>query len=76
MSVRPKAFNPDRRIRELPRERDMGACPARPLPVKRGVIRKDPVKFRVAIPAADPPDNRQHGFSLPLANRRAALPCA
>jgi len=23
-----------------------------------GVIRKDPVQFRVAIPAADPPDNR------------------
>ncbi|MFQ3894408.1 MAG: hypothetical protein ACOY4N_15690 [Pseudomonadota bacterium] len=23
-------------------------------------IRKDPVKFRVAIPAADPPDNITH----------------
>ncbi|WP_448658753.1 hypothetical protein ACPVPU_14855 [Sphingomonas sp. CJ99] len=23
-------------------------------------IRKDPVKFRVAIPAADPPDNNTH----------------
>ena len=25
-----------------------------------GVIRKDPVQFRVAIPAADPPDNIAH----------------
>ncbi len=24
------------------------------------IIRKDPVKFRVAIPAADPPDNNMH----------------
>jgi len=51
----------------------MGACPARPLPVKRDVIRKDPVKFRVAIPAADPPDNRQHGFSLPAREPQSGL---
>jgi len=25
-------------------------------------IRKDPVKSRVAIPAADPPDNNTHHF--------------
>ncbi|EQB02198.1 MULTISPECIES: hypothetical protein [Sphingobium] len=26
-------------------------------------IRKDPVKFRVAIPAADPPDNITHDLN-------------
>ena len=45
-----------------------GEC-HRPLPVRplarygRG-IRKDPVQFRVAIPAADPPDNIAHDLNL------------
>jgi hypothetical protein len=30
------------------------------------VTRKDPVKFRVALPAADPPDNAQSRLKIPV----------
>jgi hypothetical protein len=37
-------------------------------------IRKDPVKSRVAIPAADPPDNNTHRFfDAPFTACRALL---
>jgi hypothetical protein len=41
--------------------------PLLPVPARRyrTHIRKDPVQFRVAIPAADPPDNITHSLSTP-----------
>jgi len=36
------------------------------------LIRKDPVKFRVAIPAADPPDNAQSRVEILLGILRAS----
>jgi hypothetical protein len=42
-----------------------------------GGIRKDPVQIRVAIPAADPPDNnRTFPSDRALAGARIPLPCA
>ncbi|RXZ34777.1 hypothetical protein EO081_03725 [Sphingomonas desiccabilis] len=37
------------------------ACIRGIAPLGGSATRKDPVQSRVAIPAADPPDNRSHG---------------
>jgi hypothetical protein len=45
--------------------RTLSPPPQLPFPLQRRytrAIRKDPVKSRVAIPAADPPDNNTHRF--------------
>ena len=58
----------------VPGRNRIGTCPSPRIPIKRAVIRKDPVKFRVAIPAADPPDNRMHGpIPAPAVRTRVAM---
>lgn len=41
--------------------------------IRKPAIRKDPVKFRVAIPAADPPDNACRRAIRPLALRHPSV---
>ncbi|KQN72986.1 hypothetical protein ASE91_18235 [Sphingomonas sp. Leaf62] len=48
------------RFRSICRRSGRGPLPVRPIARYGHGIRKDPVQFRVAIPAADPPDNIAH----------------